>query len=247
MRTATLGYGGNPESLEAMLEDAAERMDVPHVTHQALDVYHALPEDVSHAAVKQGKLIYKLAPFLIGRFIATVTSIFSANPQAWSQVINRDRGGAGRQLAVSAGQAMGLQSRAARVNHPPGMSPVQVRQYQKRQRGRGYVPGQRRGRQREMELEFELGLAANTLSGEAESTQTNWVYFDSWTNTQTGWKYIARDGSWQMTKAQATQMIFTLQLRYREQARSLGGSQVTVQCFAYFPISARWVPCQNWV
>ena len=246
MRTAEIGRMHHTGQLEAMLEDAAERMDPGHVVHQALDVLHALPEDVRDGAIEYGRTALHLRGVLFTRFVAMLTTIFFGNPQAWSQAIARSPAAAARQLAIAAGRAVGASPR--RVTHPPGMSPVQVRQYEKRQRGRGYVPGRnrQRGRQREMELEFELGLAANTLSAEAESPQTNWVYFDSWTNTPAGWRYIARDGSWQMTKAQATQMIFTLQLRYREQARSLGGSQVTVQCFAYFPVSARWVPCQNW-
>ena len=247
MRTGTFGYGANPEALEAMFEDAVERMDPGHVIHTALDVLHALPEDVRDQAIEHGKVAFELRGVLFARFVAMLTSIFFQNPQAWSQAIVRSRVGAARQLANAAGRAIGASPR--RVTHPPGMSPVQVRQYVRRQKGRGYNPGRnrQRGRQREMELEFELGLAGNTLTAEAESPQTNWIYFDSWTNTPGGWRYIARDGMWQMTKAQATQMIFTLQLRYRNQAASLGGSQVTVQCFAWFPISSRWVPCQNWV
>ena len=246
MRTAaSVGHIGHMGSLEAMLEDAAERMDPGHVVHQALDVLHALPEDVRDLAIEQGKTIFEYRGILWARFVATLTSIFLANPLAWSQIIARNRAAGARQLALAAGRAVGLKPR--RVTHPPGMSPVQVRQYGRRQRARGYVPGrQRGGRQREMELEFELGVAANALTAESESPQTNWVYFDSWTSTPTGWKYIARDGSWQMTREQANQMIFTLQLRYRAQASSLGGSQVTVQCYAYFPVSQRWVPCQNW-
>jgi hypothetical protein len=97
-------------------------------------------------------------------------------------------------------------------------------------------------------LEHELEMAANVLSrdAEAESPQKNRVYFDSWAWTGSNWQYLGRDGPWDMTKQEATGMILTLQLKYRAQAQSLGASMPTVQCFAYFPISGRWVPCQNW-
>jgi hypothetical protein len=98
-------------------------------------------------------------------------------------------------------------------------------------------------------LEQELESAANLLSmsPEAEAATTNRVYFDSWTWTASGWQYLGRDGPFSMTKQQATGTIFTLQLKYRAKAQSLGGQTPFVQCFAYFPVSNRWVACQNWV
>jgi hypothetical protein len=233
-------------ALEAMLEDAAERMDPGHIVHQALDIYHALPEDVSHAAVKQGKTIFKLAPFLIGRFVATLASVFGANPVAWSQFIARSRAGAARQLALTAGQAIGLRPQTARITHPPGMSPTQVRQYGRRQRQRGYnaVRGRRPGRQREMELEHELGLAANALAAETESAPMDRFYFDSWTWTANGWRYLARDGPMPMTSlAEAKGMPSVLRLKYQALARSVGGTDATVQCFKFYPQTQRWGLC----
>jgi len=96
-------------------------------------------------------------------------------------------------------------------------------------------------------LEQELEIAANALmSPEAESANVTRVYFDTWTATASGWQYIGRDGPFDMTKEQAIGTILTLQLKYREEAQRRGGAPPFVQCFAYLPVSKRWVACQNW-
>ena len=149
------------EALEAMLEHAAERMEG---VHQAMDVLHAIPDDVRDQAIEQLKSIWEVRGYLTARLMAFVTSVFVANPQYYSRLIARSRAKAARQIAIDAGRAAGLQAR--RVTHPPGMSPAQVREYERRQRERGYVPGRhrQRRRQREMELEFELEVASRGLS-----------------------------------------------------------------------------------
>ena len=97
-------------------------------------------------------------------------------------------------------------------------------------------------------LEHELEAAASLLSAnpEGESATINRVYYDSWTWTASGWQYLGRDGPMDLTRDAALGQILTLQLKYRAQAQSVGGGPPFVQCFAYFPVSGRWVACQNW-
>jgi hypothetical protein len=97
-------------------------------------------------------------------------------------------------------------------------------------------------------LEYELEVAADRLSmsPEAESTLSTWCYWDVWTWTAAGWRYLAREGPFQMTKDQAVGHVLTLQLKYRVLAQNAGGGTPVVQCFAYLPVSKRYVPCQNW-
>jgi len=152
-------------AFEGELESAAEQMSVAHTV---LDAVHALPEDLQHAVVHQAEQIWHLRGAYMARFLAAFSVVFGSNRTGFLRSFQQNPVGTARQLAVLAGQRAGVPRRQPTA--PPGMSPVQVRQYRRRQQARGYVPGRSRhtSRSRELEHELELDRVSHELEFELE-------------------------------------------------------------------------------
>ena len=155
------------EALEAALENAAERMDVGDLVGPIRDLLKALPPDVKQDIQRRAKQMWDVRGLYFTRLLAALNTVLAQNPAGWQEAIARNRAAAAHQLAVLAGRQARLPARSA--TSPPGMSPVQVRQYRRRQQARGYVPGRGRGRQRELELEIDRA------SQELEGAETFWT------------------------------------------------------------------------
>lgn len=155
------------EALEAELQTAAERMDAGDLVGQIRDLWRALPPDVKQDIQRRAKQMWDVRGLYFTRFVAAVNTILGRNPAGWQEAIARNRAATAHQLAMLAGRQARLPARGA--TPPPGMSPVQVRQYRRRQQARGYVPGRGRGRQRELELEIDRA------SQELESPESFWT------------------------------------------------------------------------
>jgi hypothetical protein len=126
------------------------------------EAWRSLPPEIKQDIQQRARLMWDLRGAYYARFVATVNALFLQNPWAWQQAVLSNRAAAVARLAHLAGQTAGLPSR--RGTGAPGMSPVQVRQYHRRQQARGIVPGRSRRRMhREMELELELDRAAAEL------------------------------------------------------------------------------------
>ena len=145
------------------MEQAAEQMLVGHHRPDSERLGRTAVGDPQDDITRRAKQIWDVRGAYLRRFLTVLNGLFARNRAGWQQALLRNRAATAQQLAVLAGQAARLPAR--RVTHPPGMSPVQVRQYHRRQQARGRVPGraQQRGRSRESELELELELASQEL------------------------------------------------------------------------------------
>ena len=147
------------ESAAAELEQesGAERMDAGHAIQSVGQQFSpgALPPEVTQAIWQTAKFLWQTREYQKARFLAVLAGLFRHNPVGWHQALMQNRAAAIRQLALQAGQMAGFPPKRSRQR--PGFSDVQVRQYHRRQRQRGYVPGRSRqtGRYRELEGEFE--------------------------------------------------------------------------------------------
>jgi hypothetical protein len=158
-------YLGAEANVEASLEQAAEQMSAGHAI---LDFLHAIPHDFLDEIVRYVFELWHVRVTLKAQAREKVKgaarAIIRQDPRRWTAAAIRNRGGTARQIALIAGPMAGLTT-TVRRKHPKGMSPVQVRQYHRRQQARGRVPGraQQRGKSRELELEFALDVAARQL------------------------------------------------------------------------------------
>jgi hypothetical protein len=146
---------------EAELEQAAERMDAGNIVHQIRDAWTSLPPDLKQDILQRGKSLWQMRGLAFARFVTTVKALVLQNPAGWLQALSQNRGAATSQLALQAGQMAGLPPR--QQTRPRGMSDVQVRQFHRRQFGRGIVPGRNRQFRPSRELELELDVAAREL------------------------------------------------------------------------------------
>jgi hypothetical protein len=107
--------------------------------------------------------MWQMRGVYLGRFLAALNGLFARNPAGLQQALLRNRAATIQQLALRAGQLARLPARDATA--PPGLSPVQVRQYHRRQLARGRVPGRNPQTRpyRELELELELDRAVREL------------------------------------------------------------------------------------
>ena len=147
---------------EAELEQAAERMDAGNIVPQIRDAWTALPPDLKQAIFERGQLMWQMhgGP-AFARFVTAVKVLVLRNPALWLPALRQNPGAATSQLALQAGQMAGLARR--QQTRPRGMSDVQVRQFHRRQLGRGIVPGRNRQFRPSREFELELDVAAREL------------------------------------------------------------------------------------
>jgi hypothetical protein len=158
---STLGRRTNDgASFELELEQAAERMDAAEIFNQLRQVWQALPPDLKQDIVRRAIQVFDVRGAYKRQLFDAVDGIFAQDRQAWQQALLRNRAAAAQQLAMLAGRKAGLPLKGG--TPPPGFSDVQVRDYRRRQRSRGYVPGRGRGRG-SRELEMELDGAAREL------------------------------------------------------------------------------------
>jgi hypothetical protein len=160
----------NAAHVERELEIAAERMDAGDVFRQVAEAWGHLPKDVQNAIIAQLRQIFETRGVHIARIIVTINAIFNQNRLGWQQAFTSNPAQASRQLAMLAGQSAGLRPRAA--TQRPGMSNVQVREYHRRQRARGVVPGRSPQGRRQRELETEIDQASRELAFELEQPET---------------------------------------------------------------------------
>ena len=158
MRTAALGNmnGAAISELELELEQAAERMDGGALQ----DAWTSLPPEIKQEIQRRAVLMWQMRGGYLARFLTVLNGLFAQNPAGWQQALMRNRAATAQQMARLAGQMAQLPVRGA--TPPPGMSPVQVRQYHRRQQARGRVPGRNR-QTRHRELELEIDIAAREL------------------------------------------------------------------------------------
>jgi hypothetical protein len=129
-----------------------------------VELSHAVPHDLLEQLAHQGQTAaYHLAPVLLYRLRAMLYAIFNQAPQWWHQALQQNPAAARRELLARAVGTLRLPPPSPR---PPGFSDVQVRQYGRRQRARGYVPSQPN---RQREFESELAAAASELDQEHDS------------------------------------------------------------------------------
>lgn len=156
------------EYVERELETAAEGMDAIDVFRQVKEAWSHLPKDQQDAIKAHARQIWNLRGVYLARFMMAVHAIFGQNPAGWQHALTNNRAQATQQLAHLAAQSAGLRGRTR--TEPPGMSNVQVREYIRRQRARGRVPGRPQGgRQRELEL---ADLGARELEFELEQPES---------------------------------------------------------------------------
>lgn len=147
-------------SFELELEQAAERMDAAEIFNQLRQAWQALPPELKQDIVRRAIQVFEVRGAYRRRLLDAVDGIFAQDRQAWQQALLRNRAAAAQHLAMLAGRKAGLPLKGG--TPPPGFSDVQVRDYRRRQRSRGYVPGRGRGRA-SRELEMELEGAARDL------------------------------------------------------------------------------------
>ena len=122
---------------------------------QIQDAWRSLPPDIKQDIQRRAMQIWQMRGGYPTRFITVLNGLFGQNPAAWQQALLRDRAGTAQHLARLAGQMARLPRAGP---SPPGMSPVQVREYHRRQRlAAAYLAASRQTvRYRELELEFDL-------------------------------------------------------------------------------------------
>jgi hypothetical protein len=138
------------------------------VAHTILDFLHQIPHEFLEEIVRFGLEMWHVRGAIKAQaktnLKAMARRVIAQDPKRWQAAALRNRAGTARQIALIAGQMAGLPPR--RAKHPKGMSPVQVRQYHRRQQARGRVPGRvQQRRSRESELEVELDRASRELEG----------------------------------------------------------------------------------
>jgi hypothetical protein len=163
LEAAGESWGEGEGTFESTLTHAAERMDPAEVVRQVRDAWRSLPPDVKQEIQRRALSIWRLRGEYFGRFLASLNALIAENPTRWQQALLQDRAGAAHRLALLAGRAAGLPPREA--GYPRGLGDIQVRQFHRRQQGRGYVPGRSRQTGLYRELEDELQSAAHELEG----------------------------------------------------------------------------------
>jgi hypothetical protein len=153
---------------EGGLEQAAEQMSA---IDQLQEAWRSLPPDLKQDLQRRGLSLWDLRGIYLARFLATVNALFLQNPVGWQQAFLQNRAASVDQLARLAGQMARLPVRAA--GPQPGMSYTQVREYQRRQQARGFVPGRQRQNRRLRELELEVAL--DTAGRELEAAEQFWT------------------------------------------------------------------------
>jgi hypothetical protein len=150
--------------LEHELESAAEQMSAIDEVRQA---WQALPPEIKQDIMRRLKQLWDTRGASWARLMAALNTIVGRNPALWRLRLLQNRGATAHRLALIAGRMAGLRARGAGA-HPPGMSPVQVRQYHQRQQARGRVPGRNPQTRpyRELELELEVDLGGRELAFE---------------------------------------------------------------------------------
>ena len=108
-------------------------------------------------------MLWDLRGIYLRRFLASLIVVFEKDPARWAQALRQNRPQAAHDLALLAGRAAGVPPRDGGGQR--GLGDVQVRQFQRRQQARGYVPGRSRQTGRYRELESELRHAAQELEG----------------------------------------------------------------------------------
>ena len=162
-------YREGESGFEAVLEQSAEQMDASEVVSQIGAAWRSLPKDLQLDIQRRATLLWQMRGPYLNRFLAALAGLYAQNSIGWHQALLRDRAGAAHQLAVLAGRTAGLPAR--RAAGQPGLSDVRVREFHRRQRARGLVPGRNRQTGLYRELEVEIEHASHEFEG-AESFYT---------------------------------------------------------------------------
>ena len=153
------------DEFEAGLEKmSAEQMDASDAIGQVRDAWRSLPPDIKQEIQRTAMLLWQMRGDSLNRFLAALAGLYAQNPLGWQQALLGNRAGATHQLAMLAGRAARLSARGAVGQQ--GLSDVRVREFHRRQRARGFVPGRNRqtGLYRELERGFE-SAATNSKAG----------------------------------------------------------------------------------
>jgi hypothetical protein len=151
------------DAFEAELEKAAERMDAAEAIGQVRNAWRSLPTDIKQEIQRTAMLLWQMRGNSLYRFLAALAGLYAQNPLGWQQALLANRAGATHQLAMLAGRAARLPARGAVGQQ--GLSDVRVREFHRRQRARGFVPGRSRQTGLYRELEREIDSASHELEG----------------------------------------------------------------------------------
>lgn len=164
-RASNLGSRSRPCSCARCTsapEYAIDPSSIRDVVETAWDVYdnwEQLPETTKETFRSTARALWPdLKALQFRRLIATACSLFA--PARFRKLSAGARPGYIAGLVRQAGANLRLPPPGSKrpVTHPPGLSPTQVRAYERRQRARGRVPGraaQRRQRESEAQAEWE--------------------------------------------------------------------------------------------
>lgn len=150
------GRAGEPERMV----DPATVRDVVETAKDVYDTWEQLPETTKETFRITARALWPdLKALQFRRLIATAWTLFA--PARFRQLTAAARPGYVSGLVRRAGANIGLPPPGGKrpVIQPRGMSDVQVRAYERRQRARGRVPGratQRRQRESEAQAEWEI-------------------------------------------------------------------------------------------